>query len=137
MSTTAASIKKHDRTHRTAPALHVGRLDWRLLIGWLRDDGVIAAEDVERVSRRLGAGDSTLHPLVRLGGAGLVRAGDGPGRQLDTEALTEWLAKHCHLPYLRIDPLKADVGRVAEVMSVQYAESRRALPIKVSPTEVT
>jgi type II secretory ATPase GspE/PulE/Tfp pilus assembly ATPase PilB-like protein len=41
------------------------------------------------------------------------------------------------LPYLRIDPLKADVGRVADVMPVQYAESRRALPVKVSPSEVT
>jgi general secretion pathway protein E len=41
------------------------------------------------------------------------------------------------LPYLRIDPLKADVGRVADVMPVQYAESRRALPVKVAPAEVT
>jgi general secretion pathway protein E len=41
------------------------------------------------------------------------------------------------LPYLRIDPLRVDVGRVADVMSVQYAQSRLALPVQVSPTEVT
>jgi general secretion pathway protein E len=35
------------------------------------------------------------------------------------------------LPYLRIDPLKADVGRVADVMSVRYAETRCALPSAV------
>ncbi|HLL19649.1 MAG TPA: GspE/PulE family protein, partial [Rubrivivax sp.] len=44
---------------------------------------------------------------------------------------------HCKLPYLRIDPLRVDVGRVADVMSVQYAEMRRALPVSVTPTEVT
>jgi general secretion pathway protein E len=44
------------------------------------------------------------------------------GQALDVEALTEWLARRAGLPYLRIDPLKVDVGRVADVMSVAYAE---------------
>jgi general secretion pathway protein E len=43
-----------------------------------------------------------------------------------TPRLTEWLAGRSHLPYLRIDPLKVDVGRVADVMSVQYAKAQRA-----------
>ncbi len=111
-----------------------GRLDWRQLLGWLQQDGWISAEDVDRVARRFGAGSSSLHALVRLGGAGLSRLGSG--RLLDTELLTEWLAGRAGLPYLRIDPLRADVGRVADVMSVQYAEMRRALPVTVSPTEV-
>ena len=56
---------------------------------------------------------------------------------LDTDALARWLAARFDLPYARIDPLRVDVGRVAEVMSVAYAESRRALPIGVNATEVT
>ena len=56
---------------------------------------------------------------------------------LDTEALTEWLAGRVGLPYLRIDPLRADVGRVADVMSVRYAETRCALPVTVGTSEVT
>ena len=112
-----------------------GRLEWRWLLDALRADGLVSADDAERVTRRFGAGDTRLHPLVRMGGAGLLRAGSQ--RPLDTEALTEWLAARCGLAYLRIDPLRADVGRVAEVMSVHYAESRRALPISVGPTEVT
>jgi len=109
-------------------------LDWRELLGWLQTDGLISAEDVDRVARRYGAGSSSLHALVRLGAAGLARLDNG--KALDTESLTEWLAARARLPYLRIDPLRADVGRVADVMSAQYAESRRALPVQVSTTEV-
>jgi len=111
-----------------------GRLEWPLLLAWLSDDGVITPADAARVTARFRAGASSLHPLVRLGGAGLVRAGGGA--PLDAEALTEWLAQRCRLSYLRIDPLRVDVGRVAEVMSVQYAQSRLALPVQVGEREV-
>ncbi|MBT9490496.1 MAG: type II/IV secretion system protein, partial [Rubrivivax sp.] len=111
-----------------------GRLEWHELLHWLRDDGLITEADAERVVQRFGAGASSLHALVRLGGAGLKRA---TGAALDTEALTEWLATRAGLPYVRIDPLKADVGRVADVMSVRYAETRCALPLSFGSAEVT
>ena len=115
-----------------------GRLEWPLLLQWLRDDGVVSAEDADRVAARFRAGASSLHALVRLGGAGLLRkSANGSQRALDTDALTEWLATRARLPYLRIDPLRVDVGRVADVMSVQYAEMRRALPVAVGAAEVT
>jgi general secretion pathway protein E len=41
------------------------------------------------------------------------------------------------MPYLRIDPLKVDVARVTDVMSISYAERRRALPLQVGPHDVT
>jgi general secretion pathway protein E len=123
---------------RVANALHKGRLEWPLLLTWLYEDGLITSEDVDRVTSRFRAGASSLHALVRLGGVGLTRFGAKPGTPdtLDTEALTEWLAGRCKLPYLRIDPLRVDVGRVADVMSVQYAQSRLALPVTVNTTEV-
>ncbi len=111
-----------------------GRLQWRSLLQWLHEDGLITAHDAERVARRFGAGNSSLHALVRLGGAELVHA--GTGKSLDTESLTEWLAKRVGLAYLRIDPLRADAGRVDDVMSVHYAESRCALPVNVGSAEV-
>jgi general secretion pathway protein E len=70
MTASSASRRSDRGTPRTPPQ---GRLDWRLLLDWLRDDGWIAADDVDRVARRLSAGSSALHALVRLGGAGLVR----------------------------------------------------------------
>jgi general secretion pathway protein E len=112
-----------------------GKLTWRTVLAWLRDDKLVSLEDVERTARRFAGGNSVQHPLVRIGSVGLTRLGDG--KVLDTETLTEWLAKRSKLPYMRIDPLKVDVGRVADVMSIQYAERRHALPLTFGLTEVT
>jgi len=119
---------------KTAPRPR-GRLEWRELLDWLQSDGLITADDVQRVAQRFTAGTSSQHALIRLGQAGLQRASDQ--RELDTATLTEWLASRAQLPYLRIDPLRADVGRVADVMSVQYAEMRVALPVNFGVHEVT
>ncbi len=119
----------------TRDSSHAGKLQWRALLKWLRDDGVIGAEDAEQTTRRFAGGDSAQHPLVRLAAANLLR--QGSAKPLDLEALTEWLAGRCGLPYLRIDPLRVDVGRVAEIMSITYAERRQALPLTVGLSEVT
>ncbi len=112
-----------------------GRLQWRVILKWMQEDGLISAGDHESTERRFAAGDSVQHPLVRLGLAGLTHA--RTGKPFDTELLTEWLAKRSGLPYLRIDPLKVDVGRVAEVMSISYAERRRSLPLQVGLNDIT
>ncbi len=121
------------------PPPHTGRLTWRLLLKLLLEDGLISQQDNDRTAQRFAAGDSAQHPLVRLAGAGLARLNRGAetGKTWDVEPLTEWLAGRCGLPYLRIDPLKVDVGRVADVMSINYAERRRALPIQFGLREVT
>jgi general secretion pathway protein E len=112
-----------------------GRLDWKPLLAWMLQDGLISADDEARTRKRFGAGDSAQHALVRLAAAGLT---DLRSRQpLDVELLTQWLAGRARLPYLRIDPLRVDVGRVTEVMSVNYAERRQALPIQVGLNDVT
>ena len=112
-----------------------GPLTWRKLLHWLHEDGLVSAAAVADTTQRFGTSDSRQHPLVRLGSAGLVDKKHGI--DLDAEALTEWLARRSGLGYLRIDPLKVDVGRVAEVMSITYAERRRALPVQVGLHEVT
>ena len=116
-----------------APARPRGRLDWHQLLQWLVEDGMVSDDESKRLGRRFGGGASSLHALVRLGGAGLQH----DGRPLDCEVLTEWLARRVKLPYLRIDPLKVDVGRVAKVMSLQYAEMRKVLPVGLTADAVT
>jgi general secretion pathway protein E len=112
-----------------------GRLEWRWLLTALHADHVISKEDLALTSQRFGGADSAQHPLVRLASANLMRK--GTTKVLDVEALTEWLATRCGLGYLRIDPLRVDVGRVADVMSITYAERRRVLPLQFGLHEVT
>jgi general secretion pathway protein E len=120
------------------PRRHVppqGRLEMRQLLKWLRDDGLLSPAEADVLARRFGQAGSSLHPLLRLGGAGLKNARDGSA--LDTEALTRWLAQRFGLPFQRIDPLRVDASKVAEVMSLAYAETRRALPLNVGTGEIT
>ena len=128
MSTTTTTLPRPTE-------LPAARLDWRQMVMWMQQDGVLSASEAQRVRTRFGAGDSSQHALMRLGAAGLADARNG--RALDVDALTEWLAQHLGLGYLRIDPLKVDVARVADVMSIAYAEKHRALPVQVGVTEIT
>jgi general secretion pathway protein E len=107
----------------------------RQLLKWLRDDGLLKPAEADVLARRFGQAGSSLHPLLRLGGAGLKDERDGSA--LDTEALTRWLAGRFGLPFQRIDPLRVDASKVADVMSLAYAETRRALPLHVGAAEIT
>jgi general secretion pathway protein E len=117
-----------------ARSVHVGPLDWRLLVDWLGADGIISAEEAGRTIARCSQAESAQHPLVRLAAVAMQRAADG--KPLDVEALTQWLAGRAGLDYLRIDPLKVDVGKVADTMSAGYAERHRVLPLQVTSREV-
>ncbi|WCM92327.1 Flp pilus assembly complex ATPase component TadA [Acidovorax sp. NCPPB 2350] len=111
-----------------------GPLDWRRIVEWLKADGVISDEEATRTIGRCSQAESRQHPLVRLASVAMARAADG--RPLDLESLTEYLAGRSGLAYLRIDPLKVDVGRVADTMSASYAERHKVLPVQVTPKEV-
>ena len=111
-----------------------GPLDWHRLVQWLAEDRIISAEEAERTVARCSAAQSSQPPLQRLSVVGMSRASDGLPLSLD--ALCEWLAGRVGLPFLRIDPLKVDVGRVADAMSAAYAERHKVLPVQVTPTEV-
>ena len=115
-------------------AAHQGPIDWRRLVEWARDDGLITPEEAQRTVARCAQAESVQHPLVRLASVSMRRASDG--KALDIETLTQWLAQRSGLEYLRIDPLKVDVGKVSDIMSAAYAERHRVLPVQVTPTEV-
>ncbi len=127
-------MKSHAPATTVATPPAAGPLDWRTLVGWLRADRVISADEAQRTITRCASAHSAQHPLQRLAVVGMARAADG--HVLDAEALTQWLAGRAGLGYLRIDPLKVDVGKVADVMSAAYAERHKVLPVQVSPVEV-
>ena len=112
----------------------MGPVDWRSLVNWLSADGVITPEEARRTVGRCSQAESAQHPLVRLASVAMTRASDG--KPLDIETLTQYLAHKAGLEYLRIDPLRVDVGKVADTMSAYYAERHGVLPVQVTPTEV-
>ncbi|PHM21494.1 MAG: type II secretion system protein E [Curvibacter sp. PD_MW3] len=122
------------KTKPLAKTPHDGPIDWRRLVEWLQADGVISHEEAQRTIARCAQAESAQHPLLRLASVSMRRVSDQ--KPLDIETLTQWLAGRAGLEYLRIDPLKVDVGKVADMMSAAYAERHRVLPVQVTPTEV-
>jgi general secretion pathway protein E len=124
--------------HATKPAAKAtpphGALEWRSLVHWLSHDNIISHEEARRTVARCAQAESAQHPLVRLASVAMTRASDG--KTLDIESLTQWMAGRSGLAYLRIDPLKVDVGKVADAMSAGYAERHKVLPVQVTSSEV-
>jgi len=113
---------------------HVGPLDWRTLVEWLSEDGVIGSAEAQRTITRCAQVQSAQPPLIRLASVSMTRLSDG--KPLDIETMAQWLAGRAGLSYLRIDPLKVDVGKVADTMSAFYAERHKVLPVQVTPSEL-
>jgi general secretion pathway protein E len=111
-----------------------GPLHWSQVVDWLGQDGVISPEQAKRTVARCSQAESALHPLVRLAAVAMERQRDG--KPLGIEDLTQYLAQRAGLEYLRIDPLKVDVGKVADTMSAGYAERHKVLPVQVTASEV-
>ncbi len=113
------------------------RLDLDEVLAILQHEGALAEADVKRVrasSRH--AGRHEIHPLVLLANAKPVHAGDG-STPITLEWLSEWVARHAGLPYLRIDPTKIDVNSVGQVLTAQYATRYRILPIAIDDVTLT
>ena len=121
-------------SHAIATRAPVGPLQWAQIVEWLRADGVVSDEEAARTIARCSQAESSQHPLVRLASVAMERASDG--KPLDIEMLTQYLAQRVGLDYFRIDPLKVDVGKVADVMSGTYAERHKVLPVQVTLKEV-
>ena len=111
------------------------RLTLAQVLQWLRADGLVTDEhDVAiQTEARRARGDA--HPLAIIAEARLKSA-NAPHRVLTLDVLSEWLAAKLKMPYVRIDPLKVDFSKIADLMSVNYATRFRILPIEVKSNEV-
>lgn len=59
-----------------------------------------------------------------------------PGKILDLERLTHWLAERSGQPWIRIDPLKINVERITETFSFQFAQRHNILAVEINDDEV-
>ena len=114
---------------------HEHRLVLAEVLEMMVADGLIdvAVADALKSERRLHGG--RIHPLVVIADQ-KWRSLKAPARLLSLEILTEWLAAHCGLNYLHIDPLKIDFTGVAEIMSSAYAARFGILPVQVTTREI-
>nr|WP_324259985.1 GspE/PulE family protein [Cellvibrio fontiphilus] len=111
-------------------------LDLRGLINDLVADGRMSQTDANML---LGASRSReqaiMHPLAYIATQNLEDL-QRPGKVLDVEVLTEWLANKARLPLFHIDPMKIDVAKCTEVISYAFAKRHGILCVKVEADHV-
>ncbi len=102
---------------------------------WLLADGMVEAAQAALLQRDAGRLRCDTHPLIVVAEAKLKSLAP-PHRLLTLDVLSEWLAGKVELAYTRIDPLKVDFSKIADLMSVNYATRFRILPIEIKANEV-
>ena len=115
-------------------------LDLQRILNWLIHDGILTKETARKqyplAQAILRNAPMSMHPLTALAQCKLT-AITSPGTHLNLDWLTEWLAKRLKMPFYRIDPLKVDFTKVADVMSASYAARFNILPVEITPSSVT
>ena len=116
------------------------RLDLQAIFSWLLADGIVEKDKVKlhftQAQGILKNAVGSMHPLTAVAQCKLV-SHQPPHRLLTLDVLSEWCAAKVGLPFIRIDPLKIDFTRVADVMSASYAARFNILPVDISATTLT
>jgi len=109
-------------------------LDLRTLFSWLLADGIVEKSTVKphyaQAQGILKSAAGSMHPLTAIAQCKIVSA-KAPHKLLTLDVLSEWCAGKVGLPFLRIDPLKIDFTKVADVMSASYAARFNILPVEL------
>jgi len=123
----------HAHKHASKP------IDLHQLFSWMLADGMIDKADVKarynEAQALLRNATASMHPLTAIAQIKLTSAAP-PHKLLTLDVLTEWMAHKAKVPFFRIDPLKIDFTRVADVMSATYAGRFNILPVELTPTDV-
>jgi general secretion pathway protein E len=106
-------------------------LDLRTLVSELNTAGIITDSDLKRMAE-VSAG--SVHPLVFLAEQKIIDA--RIGKPLEMGGLLSWLAEESGQGLYQIDPLKINVGAIAEVMSQAFAQRHKILALEVNDSEV-
>jgi len=109
-------------------------LDLQQIYNWLLADGMVRKSEINTLYAHSQAimKNSPMHPLCAVAHGKLLSA-QPPHKLLTLDALCEWMAHRHHLPFIRIDPLKIDFTKVADVMSASYAARFHILPVELTP----
>ncbi|MHB0818532.1 GspE/PulE family protein [Stutzerimonas stutzeri] len=120
-----------------APSVADRFLDLNDLLRDLVAQGRLLQETAEQcLALRRSTAASQQHPLEFLAAQQLDDLAR-PGKKLDLETLTLWLAEQAGQPYLRIDPLKINVAAITPLMSYAFAQRHKILAVAVDSSAVT
>jgi general secretion pathway protein E len=116
------------------------KLDLQTIFSWLLADAIVEKDTVKahftQAQGILKNAAGSMHPLTAVAQCKLV-SHQPPHRLLTLDILTEWCAAKVGIPFIRIDPLKIDFTKVADVMSASYAARFNILPVDISATTLT
>ena len=111
-------------------------LDLQIIFSWLLADGIVEKSTVKphfaQAQSILKSAVGSMHPLTAVAQCKIVSA-KAPHKLLTLDVLSEWCAGKVGLPFFRIDPLKIDFTKVADVMSASYAARFNILPVELGP----
>lgn len=120
-----------------APSVADRFLDLNDLMRDLVAQGRLQQDTAEQcLTLRRSTAASQQHPLEFLAAQQLDDL-TRPGKKLDLETLTVWLAEQAGQPYLRIDPLKINVAAITPLMSYAFAQRHKILAVAVDSSAVT
>ncbi len=112
-------------------------LDLNDLLRELVSQGHLSQSSAEQcLAIRRSAVNNQQHPLEFIASQQLDDLRH-PGKKLELENLTVWLAALANQPYMRIDPLKIDVAAVTPLMSYAFAQRHKILAVAVDKDAVT
>ncbi|MFP5390205.1 MAG: GspE/PulE family protein [Gammaproteobacteria bacterium] len=123
--------------HADAPAKpkKARALDLHAIFTWLLADGIVTKATVKALFTQaqgiLKNAVDSMHPLTAVAQCKIVSA-KAPNRMMTLDLLSEWAAAKVGLPFVRIDPLKMDFTKVADVMSSTYATRFNILPVELN-----
>jgi general secretion pathway protein E len=109
-------------------------LDLQTIFSWLLADGIVEKSTVKphfsQAQGILKSAVGAMHPLTAVAQCKIVSS-KAPHKLLTLDVLSEWCAAKVGVPFLRIDPLKIDFTKVADVMSASYAARFNILPVEL------
>jgi general secretion pathway protein E len=112
-------------------------LDLQTAFSWMLADGIVDKAAVKahfaQAQGILKNAAGSMHPLTAIAQSKLTSA-QPPHRLLTLDVLSEFAAAKVGLQFMRIDPLKVDFTKVADVMSAGYAARFNILPLELNAT---
>jgi general secretion pathway protein E len=110
-------------------------LDLQMIFSWLLADNIVDKNGVKahfaQAQGILRNATGGMHPLVAVAQCKLISC-QPLHRMMTLDLLSEWLAGKVGLPFARIDPLRIDFTKVADVMSASYAAKFHILPLELT-----